>query len=493
MRWHPSADALTRRRDAPVLPRRLNPWPWTPRGVGAPRDHRRAVPVSLRLVAPSLLLTILATAAGAQDDTPLVFTPTAVILGAVAGNPRLQAAEQAVAQSRGVARAAGALPGAQITASPIYTDVRQLDVDAEISQTILEPTRRPATRAAQAGTQLALLELESLRLEIMADARYGYVRLQAAERTAAAQAADVALLEALRDAAARARDAGERPGADVLRAELELSRASQSQAASQAAVELARARLNALLGRPAEAPLVLAATTATPTDVPVPAELLARLGELPRLRQAAMVVERQRREIDLARSQRGPTLEVAGFREDEEHGVRLSLSLPLFDHGRIRGEVEAAEAAVQEAEHEREVVRRDVTSAVEQAHLALVAAVALHQSYSDEILARAARLAELAQVGYGIGETSMLEVLDARRQLVQARLEAVEVELAVDEAWVDLASSVGALTDWLPAVAAADTVAAKTIEPAPSRVSRVFGPPAPTAVITPLTSPGSAP
>lgn len=437
---------------------------------------------------PLLALVLMTAGPTRADGEPLA--PLTAIELALAASPRLRAAEAEVARTEAALRSARAWPAPELTVSPLYSDERALDLEAELALTLHDPTLKPATRVASAALSASLVALAEARREVAAEARKSYFGLRSAERLVAAQGKDVELLRRLRDAAVRGRDLGERPGVDVLRAELELSRAEQELAAAVVEASVARAGLNALLGRQPDIPVAVAATGPAPTTVPSWSDLAPRVAGQPRLRLADTAVELRRHEVALARSQRRPVIELAGFREDQEHGVRLSLRLPAFDLGRVRGEVQAAEAAVRQAEQERDVVRRELTADLARVHLTLVSASERRRRFVDEVLARAERLAELAETGYRIGETSILEVLDARRQLAQVRREAVDLERAEADAWTDLAGALGAVTDWLPAIEA-EATPATAAGPAPlAAASRVLGPPLPHSVVSPNRTSG---
>ena len=410
---------------------------------------------------------------------------------ACAHSPRVRAAEQTVAAARAAARAAGARPGPQLELSPLYSTERQLDLDAALVQNLYDPSFRPTSRAAQAALAGALLDLDEVRLEVAAEARHAYLRGHAAERLVAAQVADLELVRALRDAAVQARDAGERPGVDVLRAELELSRAEQALTDARAIALAERATLLSMLGRDAGTSLTLEPALEPAPAIPDRAELLEHLEQRPRLRSAAVQVELRRRLVDLARSQRQPALELAGFREDQEQGVRLSFSLPLGGDRKAREEVRAAEAAVRQAEEELVGARREVTLEIDQAHLALSSASARQARFAEQVLQFAERLTDRARIGYRIGETSVLEVVDAQRLLAEARREAIGLDLAVAQAWVDLELALG--SPFEPAAGAdaqAQLPTAATAAAAPRGPTSLLGPPAPKTVLLPTLAPG---
>ena len=144
----------------------------------------------------------------------------------------------------------------------------------------------------------------------------------------------------------------------------------------------------------------------------------------------------------------------------------------MFETGRIRGEVRAAQSAVVVAEAELAAAARAVTLAVEQALLAAEAAIGQRAQFRTAVIARAERLVELTTLGYQAGELNLLDVLDARRRLAESRMEAAALDEAVIAALLELERAVGRpLPERRPDVA-------------------VLGPPVPAAVLTPTKMAG---
>lgn len=403
-------------------------------------------------------------ATGAAEE----FDLTAVVREALAASPRVRAAEADVRRAEAAARGARAWPTPTLEVSALQSDERSADVEASLAVNLFEPGRSPGGRMALAEWRRAQAELELARLGVAAEARQAYLELSAARLRLAAQDESVRLAEQFRDAAVRARDIGERPGIDVTRAELELATARQMLAELAAEAEQRRIALAGLLSRDLgdELPIALSLAVVPPEASNEPTEEAVD-------RHPLVQVARER--LAAARSGRGatgaaklPTLTLSGFREDEENGLRLSLSAPFPDLGRLGGERRAASAEAEAAGHLLEAARTEVRVAWARASAALRAAGARRLSFAGEVLARAERLVELAELGYRSGASSSIEVLDAQRRLAEARLERVAVNLAVALAASDLLTASGA------------------IDPVGSSPSvHALGPPAPSRAVRP--------
>ncbi|MBI5831311.1 MAG: TolC family protein [Armatimonadetes bacterium] len=419
------------------------------------------------------LLACCLSGAWAQTELPL----GQVVTEALARSASLRGAEQAAARARAMAEAAGVLPAARLLATPLISDQRGLDIEVVLAQPLYDATLRPAARAARAALAAALCDVAETRLEVTAQASAAWYGLAAAQRQAAATSQDVELARALRDAAAKAREVGERPGVDVLRAELEVGLTEQAQADADAALVLARGVLAGLLGRDLAEPL--SAATAEPTWPALDRSALQALAvQRPRVKAARLRVDEARGLVALAKAGRAPGVAVEGFREDEEHGLRIAIDLPLLDYGRLGAQVRAAEASVAEAEQLLTAAQREVALAVDSAWLTAESALRRRASHASSVVARAQRLTDLTREGYQSGELSLLEVLDARRRLAEARVASVALDTAVATALLALRTAVGADLPETPPVLPA---AVPTADAEPGRL----GPPVPAQTLVP--------
>jgi outer membrane protein TolC len=107
------------------------------------------------------------------------------------------------------------------------------------------------------------------------------------------------------------------------------------------------------------------------------------------------------------------------FRKD--WNASLSISMPLFDGGRARGQVQQAQADLMRAEAQLQQTREQVSIDVEQARAELLRARAL-VSARRQTVAQAGRAHELAAVRFANGIAPSIEVSDARLALQQARV-----------------------------------------------------------------------
>ena len=359
-------------------------------------------------------------------------------------SPALSAARQSVAQAQ--ARVGQAEAGrrlqitfnstASLSNAKVYQPPPSRETFGTLQNTLTVPLplgRRPGLAVTQAQEQqgAASAQLDSARLTLAGQAAAAY--FDVLRRQALLDVARQTLAEnqrALGDVQKRSA-AGDAAQLDVLQAQVPV--ASAQAALDGAANDLAVAdeTLNSLLGRPLDAPLLLADIPPTALALPytlAQAEQFA-LTRSPDLRAAEATVRADRAALDAARLSREPaySLQAIDIRSKDvtsfqsEDTVQAAVTLPLSDGGLGRAQVQESQAALAGATAQVEVVRRTVVAGVSAAYL--TAASRRRQIES----ARTAR--DIAQItydkttlGYRNGLFPLLQVLNARAALTQARI-----------------------------------------------------------------------
>jgi NodT family efflux transporter outer membrane factor (OMF) lipoprotein len=122
--------------------------------------------------------------------------------------------------------------------------------------------------------------------------------------------------------------------------------------------------------------------------------------------------------------------------------LAMSVLQPIFDGGRLRGQVRVSESV------ERELVesyRKVILTALGEVESALVAAsrVSQQETLQAEVLAKAQNALRLAEVRYREGADDLLTVLDAQRSLFDAQDRLAQVRLERLNGAVDLFKALG--------------------------------------------------
>lgn len=395
-------------------------------------------------------------AAEAADGGPVLrVTRAEAIDSALAHNPAVHAASETVAEARAQAVQGAAFPDPSLL--------------GELSGQ--KSVFRPGTYTGQA---LALGFDVPFPTKILLERRigqagvdatdFGYRQLRQQTADATARAYDALLVAELRNrqlrealdlarsflAKTRARaKAGTAPGLDVIRARVEVASARNDLLANGQDLADSRAELNRQMGRGLGAGIEPADSLFVPDTVPDLGTLVARAAvSRPELNGLARERVGARAAASLARSFWLPDLSLS-FEKDlatdapTSYTTDLSISVPLFFWNHTRGEVAEASHRVRELDDSY----RDAVAAVEQqvrtAYTAAVTARRQALYLRDELVPEARKAFEIATTSYGIGGSSSLEVIDARRTLLDTEGQLAGALGAANDARADLELAVG--------------------------------------------------
>ncbi len=183
-------------------------------------------------------------------------------------------------------------------------------------------------------------------------------------------------------------------------------------------------------------------------DLPSLSQLLAELDRNPALLAMQADSAAARARVRLADEQRAPDVRLdllyrrIGAENRHSFDVGFALPVRLFNDGRADVRRERARAALADA-RVREA-RLDLEGALRDAHVRASHALEHMQLLEDEVLPRAERLVQLVETRRAAGDVSLHELLNARRQWLEARLAFLETLHEVLSAWADLSTFLGA-------------------------------------------------
>ena len=381
-------------------------------------------------------------ALAAEPDPAPLSLPAAAAL-AVANQPLLDAQRHAVTAARESAVAAPRLPDPMLVGG--FNDVMlggperyTLSGEGEtrtvlgIKQTVPSGAeRRWLGRRGDAQAAQVHAELDEQVRMVRREASLAWLEIWKAVRAQQLLAASIAEAETQQHATDIAYRAGRAGQADVLasRVSVELL---QDQLAGTAQDEWhARNMLRRWIGADADRPLELALPTAAAPDE---AALVEALEHHPHLAAQAAAVSVAEAEVGLARSEYSPDWSVElsyGYRPDLEDMATLQfeVGLPVFRAQRQDRRVASRSAELARAESLRHDWLRQ-----HRAEIALNVAdwnrlQQRFRRYDEVILPSAQQRLDAALAAYGAGRGMLLGVIDARRSLLEIRMQRLELEL----------------------------------------------------------------
>jgi outer membrane protein TolC len=402
----------------------------------------RTIRVSTFLVG---LTVVLPTTARATDDATVdaelareARLPT--VLGLALGrNPEVLETRERVLAARARAEAASGLPDAELKYEQWGVPLRN-PVALNRADTLMLGLRQalpaPGTRSARqrmANEEAAgVMESERTReREIAAQVRRTYVQYWRAEQEYRIHLEHVGLLSQIVELSRGRYQSGRGTQQDLLRLTVELSQLHTDVANLEQERRSNRALLNALMGRPPDAPLGPASDGAITMDAAAaPKPHADASASRPEIAAAARAVSRSEAALDLARTTaRWPSLMIGAdywympmLNTPHGYGAMVSINLPWLNP-RHRAEI-------REAEHALAADRRALTSQLNVASYEARDTTARMEAARQgvlvldvDLLPQARRSYESAQAAYASGQGSALSLLDSLRAYLQVRLE----------------------------------------------------------------------
>ena len=253
--------------------------------------------------------------------------------------------------------------------------------------------------------------------------------------------------------------------ADQLRARAALAEAQLARQAAERDQAKAEAALKLATSIEQMTSLVLDWKTTLPTELDAMnllAELLAEAQrQRPDLQALQAAADSARAEAERARAARWPSLSLAAnggrsfFLEDDRmpsnsYSVGVTLSVPLFDGGRLAAEARAAERDAERLRAGIETQRSQVARAVTDAYHDVRHAQAQREGVAVQFDS-ASESALAAEARYPAGVGSLLELLTAQAALARARQSASQADSEWLAAFSRLNHALGRLPDASPA------------------------------------------
>jgi cobalt-zinc-cadmium efflux system outer membrane protein len=349
-------------------------------------------------------------------------------------NPELSRARQEIDAAAAEAFDAGLYPNPSLVASVEDAKAGGSKRVAGLSQEFALTSRFDAARRAREKLRDEKIdEFRLVRRATLMDAKQAFLNLLAARARLDLLAKSRGLAKSVDDLTRVKFESRVAPEISVLKSGVRLAVAEADLRAARRQADVALKSLHVFLGNfdlPTSGFTGALAQEFEPVSIDALRGLI--LADHPRLEAARRRKEAALLELESARADAWPTVkvEVRGGVDELDEGIvegALEIALPVFDRG--QGRRIAAGLRARQAELAIETARNQLLLELAQAHTNLQAAQERVRTYVEEVLPKAARSVEQAEVGYRAGEFSLLDVLDAQTTFVEAesaRLAALE-------------------------------------------------------------------
>lgn len=336
-------------------------------------------------------------------------------------------------------------------------DLNDAQIMVMLQQTFPNRQKRDmrAKLAGDEANELAI-ELETLRHDVSAEARSlcsdlmrnaDEIRVQDRQRSLLKEALDVALAQYT---------TGKVPQADVLRAQMALTRLNEQLIELQEERDAAQAQLNAMMGRRPDEAFEIAGNYATPATLPALEDLeQAALEHRPELAALRAEIGKSRDQGMLTRLAMKPDFTAAlgymlmptGSMARNAYMVEGSMNLPWLNRDRHDGEAKQADAATDVAQAELDARSATVFLEIRQAQIEVEAGERRVKLYRDTLLPQAEASFKASTAAYQNNRAEFMSLIDAQNLLLDIQTAYYKASAAIDAGMAQLERAVGGPID----------------------------------------------
>ena len=333
-------------------------------------------------------------------------------------------------------------------------DLNQAQLMVSLQQTFPDRQKRDLrAKLAEQDASVAAIDLETLRLTVSAEVRKLCAELMRNADEIKLQDRQASLLKEALDAALAKYTAGKVSEADVLRAQMALTRLNERLIELEAEGDSARAQLNVLRGNSPDEAIEIAGSYSSPASLPAIEELeRIAIEHRPELAGLRAQVAKSRDEGNLARLATKPDFTVgfgymlmpAGSMARNAYMAELSMNLPQLNRERHDGEVKQADAATDVSQAELQARASTVFLEVRLAQIELLASEKRVKLYRDTLLPQAEASFKASAAAYQNNRAEFASLIDAQNLLLEIQTVYYRASAATDEGAAQLERAIGA-------------------------------------------------
>lgn len=409
-----------------------------------------------------MLATLFAAQAAPAPDTPALTLDEAERM-ALERNPEIAVAARKLAAVQAHKPLAGALedPMAMVRIWGVpFSQPGNLNAAQNmfgISQALPGAGKRPLEASmARTDVEIAQAQLEQVRLTVRVRVRRAFNDMLLAQEKTRIHDQHVALARQAIEAARIKYAVGKVSQQDILKAQVKLTGLAEHMIHFDQDEEMARARLNTLLGRSPEAGTRVLGELTEPAALPGLMQLeQSALEARPDLKAAAQMIERSRKEQALARKSMTPDFTVSGGYMLMPSGQSMrnsymlegTMSLPWLNRGRHNAEVAEATAKVSEQDAELDAMRNIAFGEIQETLVAARGAQKLAAMYQEHLRPQAEATLESSVVAYENEKTDFLDLLDSQMEVINIDLAWLQAMGEFNDRLADLELATGTVID----------------------------------------------
>jgi outer membrane protein TolC len=333
-------------------------------------------------------------------------------------------------------------------------DLNQAQLMVSLQQTFPGRQKRDLrVKVAGDDVEVASSELESMRQEVAASVRESCAALMRNADEMRLHNQQAAVLNEALSAALVEYTTGRVAQADVLRAQMALTRLSEHLIELEEERDAARAQLNALMGRSPEEAIEIDGRYRTATALPSIDELKRiAIEDRPELAALRKQIARAGDEGQLVRLAIKPDLTVAagymlmptGSASRSAYMAEVTMNLPWWNRARHDGETKQADAATDVAQAELDARTSAVFLEIRQAEIAVRSAQRRVKLYRDTLLPQAEASFKASTAAYQNNRGEFMNLIDSQNLLLDIRTAMYKALAESDAGSAQLERAIGA-------------------------------------------------
>lgn len=243
---------------------------------------------------------------------------------------------------------------------------------------------------------------------------------------------------------------------DILKAQVSLTALAEHMIRFSQEADIARSRLNVLLGRDPSTPIRAIGNYEEPCPLPSLDELEAdALETRPDLKIAQQMIDRGQNEKALAQKGMTPNFTISGGYMLMPPGGAIrnaymlegSMSLPWFNRDRHNAEIAEASAKVSEQNTELYFLRNTAFGQIQEALIEARSARALASVYRDQLRPQAEATLQASVIAYENDKTDFLDLLDSQMEVINIDLAWLQAAADYNDRLADLELATGSLLE----------------------------------------------
>lgn len=393
----------------------------------------------IRLVACAFsAVLVLVIPVSAFSQTPGALTLPQALQRALAANARLVAADREIGMADGRRTQARAIPNPEAEfeldnalGSRNYRGLRSAETTLQLSQVIELGGKRSARMAVAAGEyDSARWQRAAAQLELLSETAIAFVNVLGAQRRVQVLNGQIAVLDRLSPLLQRRLEAGASGPADTARTQVTIDLTRIERIRANAALAGGRRELAALMGMDVPDFTAVSGDLSRVARPPAFGTVLQAIENNPQLMRWTAVRAQRDAELLSARLKAVPDVQASvgwrHFRDTRDNAIRFGVSIPIPVWDRNRGAIREAREAIGKTEAERAIARLTLTGTVGRAYDTLSGALQEIDLLRRSVLPNARKAYQAVEDGYGQGRFTLLELLEAYKELAETELREVE-------------------------------------------------------------------